>query len=303
MSLSIRSSIDLGTNTCLLLVAEWDSKNGIQRVLTDQSTIVRLGQGVDQNRKLHPDAKKRTFECLEKYANEIERLGGDPSKTVCIGTSQARDAEDAKEFFSEIQKQLSFEFRVLSGDEEARATFEGALLPGMDPNDYAVIDIGGGSTEYMASIGGFSLDLGSVRMTERYLKSDPVTDEEFWICKKEIDQILEPLKDWKKNWVRSLKGLAVAGTATTLAAWHLNLEKFDPDKIHQVRLTTGDLHRMVEELKWRSVDERKKLTGIEEKRADVLLAGAMILWRSMEVLKFSDLQVSCRGLRYAVIGD
>lgn len=301
----IRSSIDLGTNTCLLLVLEdgHEGTSGHAKTVADFSTIVRLGQKVDGARALHPDAIERTLNCLRDYAGKLRELGGDPTATLCVATSQARDAQNGAEFFARVQKETGFLFQVISGDEEARLTFLGALLPGMDPARAAVIDIGGGSTEMVSSHGGQSIDVGSVRFTERFLKSDPVTDEEFWACQAEIDRELQALQPWRAKTARDLQLVAVAGTATTLAAWQLGLEKFEAAPIDEMTLTRGDVHRLVEELKWRSVDERCALPAVERGRADVLLAGALVLWRAMEVLGFADCRVSTRGLRYGVLLD
>ncbi|MCM2323400.1 MAG: Ppx/GppA family phosphatase [Oligoflexia bacterium] len=298
----IRASIDLGTNTCLLLVAEAPSESSKElRVVSDHSTIVRLGQEVDRRRELHPDAIARTLKCLQGYAEVVRAAGGRPEEALCVATSQARDARNGAEFFARVEKETGFRFRVISGDEEARLTFLGGLLPGMDPRSSAVIDIGGGSTEFIGAHGGQSVDVGSVRFTERHLKSDPVTDEEFWACQQAIDEKLEPLRTWRKAAGAPLELVAVAGTATTLAAWQLGLAAFDARKIDEVVLTRGDVHRLVEELKWRTVAERRALTGIEAGRADVLLAGAMVLWRAMEVLDFPFCRVSSRGLRFGAL--
>lgn len=304
----IRASIDLGTNTCLLLVAEAAEKSsfpGELRVVSDHSTVVRLGQGVDRTRELHPDAIARTLACLNRYAEIVRSQGAKPEEAVCVATSQARDAKNGAEFFARVERETGFRFRVISGDEEARMSFLGALLPGMDPARSAVIDIGGGSTEIISRVGGEwggkSIDVGSVRFTERFLKSDPVTDEQFWACQAAIDDALQEFIPWREKMPRDLQLIAVAGTATTLAAWHLELPAFDAAKIDGQTLTRGDVHRQVEELKWRTVEERKRLTGIEAGRADVLLAGAMILWRAMEVLGFPELRVSTRGLRYGAL--
>lgn len=296
----ISSSIDLGTNTCLLLIADVGNDKAV-RVISDHSTVVRLGQGVDRNRELHPDAIVRTLNCLRGYAEKVRAAGADPADTVCVATSQARDARNGLEFFKRVQQETGFRFRVISGDEEARLTFVGGLLPGMNPGSSAVIDIGGGSTEIISAIGGKSVDIGSVRYTERYLKSDPVTDEEFWACQHSIDEMLGALADWRKKISPQTQLVGVAGTATTLASWYLGLEKFDARKIDQVTLTRGDIHRMVEELKWRTVDERMKLPGMEPGRADVLLAGALILWRAMELLDFPSCRISTRGLRFGAL--
>lgn len=297
----LRASIDLGTNTCLLLIAEVDSEGRVTRTVEDHARVVRLGQGVDREKKLAPEAVARALACLKDYSARVRAQGLDPAQTVAVATSQARDARNGAEFFAQVEKETGFKFRILSGDEEARGTFEGALLPGMDPARVAVIDIGGGSTELMARVGGQSLDLGSVRFTERYLKSDPVTDDEFWACEAEIDRMLEAMKPWRAGLPAGTELVAVAGTATTLAAWFLELPEFTAAKIDGTWLARGDLHRMVEELKWRTVTERRELAGIEAGRADVLLAGALILWRTHEILGFSGCWISTRGLRYGVL--
>jgi len=286
------ASIDLGTNTCLLLVQEGEN------VLHDESNVVRLGQGVDQSKKLHPDAIERTFECLKKYATLVRGFGIDPSQVVAVGTAQARDAQNAAEFFSKIKNEIGFQFKVLSGDEEARATFVGAALPGMNISKIVVMDIGGGSTEIVQDNSGKSLNIGAVRMTERFLNSDPVTDEEFWRCEKAIDEALEELKS---HITSSNTLVAVAGTAVTLAMLQLSLKEYDRKKIDGFVLMRGDAHRIVEELKWRSSAERSVMIGMEPKRADVILAGALIFWRVMEVLGFEKAVISTRGLRYGVL--
>ncbi len=297
----IRSSIDLGTNTCLLLIADWDdSRQEVDRVVEDHSTIVRLGQGVDRSRLLAEEAVERTLACLHIYSERIRSLGLDPATAVAVATATARDASNGAEFFARVEKETGFRFRTLSGEEEARSTFLGGLLPGMDPSRSAVIDIGGGSTELMSRSGGLSVDLGSVRFTERFLKSDPVLDAEFWACQEAVDQALSRFLPIREQMAPDTDLVAVAGTATTLGAYFLGLAKFDAPAINEVILSRGDVHRMVEELKWRSHEERKRLAGVESGRADVLLAGALILWRAMELLQFPKCRVSTRGLRFGV---
>ncbi len=299
----LRTSIDLGTNTCLLLVCEMDDATcQVTRVISDHARVVRLGQGVDQNKALHPDAIARTLACLKDYSAIVRAAGADPALTVAVATSQARDSKNAAEFFSLLKRETGFQFRALSGDDEAQLTFLGALLPGMRAESTMVIDIGGGSTELVSGTDGESLDLGSVRFTERFLKSDPVTDAEFWAARAAID---DSLAQFVQRWP-NLRGsqkelLGVAGTCTTLAAWQLELETFSREAIDGLELTRGDIHRMVEELKWRTVAERMELKGMEKGRADVLLAGALILWRTMEALQFKTLKISTRGLRYGVL--
>ena len=297
----LRSSIDLGTNTCLLLIADCDPKGNVLRVVEDVSTIVRLGQGVDQNRRFHPDAMKRTIDCLKGYSERVRAHGLSPAETVAVATASARDVTNSEDFFSQVQAVSGFRFQTISGDREAECSFDGALLPGMDGQRWAVIDIGGGSTELRTSRSGQSLNIGSVRMTERYLKSDPVTDTEYDACLRAVDEALGALQDWRSTLSEGTELLGVAGTVVTLACWKAGLSEFDPDAIHRLTLTREQVGEQVQELRLRSVSERKTLTGIEPARADVLLAGAMILWRSMVVLDFPRLRVSTRGLRFGVL--
>ena len=296
----LKASIDLGTNTCLLLIAEVESRC-VNKVLGDYARIIRLGEGVDKTKYLQPEAIERTLKCLDEYRKIISTAGILPGDVICVATSQARDAENGSEFFARVEADLGFVFRVVSGKDEARLSFKGSLLPNMEASNHAVVDIGGGSTEFVTVNGGLSIDLGSVRFTERYLRSDPITDEEFSICLKEIDNKLEELVDWRSATPSDMQMLAVAGTATTLASWYLRLREFDAAKVEKVQLTSVDLHRMVEELKRMTVGERRDQVGIEPKRADVLLAGAMIMWRIMDKLEFQTCNISSRGLRYGVL--
>ena len=300
--MELRSSIDLGTNTCLLLIAEWDSeRREVGSVRGDHARVVRLGQGVDRDRRLASEAIERTLACLRDYATHVREAGLDPARTIAVATSQGRDAGNGAEFFARVKAETGFVFRVISGADEARLSFRGGLLPGMRAESTAIIDIGGGSTELIGATGGSSIDVGSVRFTERFLKSDPVTDAEFWACQDAIDASLESMQAWRSGLPAGIELVGVAGTVTTLAAWHLGLREWDRAKVDGAVLSRGDIHRMVEELKWRTVAERRELAGVDEGRADVLLAGALILWRAMERLEFPCLHVSTRGLRYGAL--
>ncbi len=298
----LRASIDLGTNTCLMLIAEVES-GLVRKVLGDYARVIRLGEGVDKARSLQPDAIERTLACLEEYSRIISKSGILPGDVICVATSHARDAENGEEFLARVEAERGFRFRVISGSDEARLSFAGSLLPGMDPPGYIVVDIGGGSTEFVTAKEDRSIDLGSVRFTERYLKADPVINEEFSICLNAIDNKLEELVGWRCSIPLDMKMLAVAGTATTLASWYLKLRTFDAYRIENAQLTKENLFQMVDGLKRMSVKERRDQVGIEPKRADVLLAGAMIMWRTMEKLNFHSCNISTRGLRYGVLMD
>ena len=298
----LRASIDLGTNTCLMLLVEVESGQ-VKKVSGDYARIIRLGEGVDQTRSLQPKAIERTLMCLAEYKSIISEAGISPGDVVCVATSQARDASNGEALFAKVEAEYGLRFRVLSGKDEARLSFMGSLLPGMDPSNHAVVDIGGGSTEFVTAKEDRSVDLGSVRFTERYLGSDPVTDEEFRQCLDRVDNKLEELVDWRSSIPADMQMLAVAGTATTLASWYLEQEVFNAAEVENVQLSKENLQQMVEDLKRMTVAERREQVGIEPKRADVLLAGAMIIWRTMEKLRFPNCSVSSRGLRYGVLMD
>jgi len=285
-----------------MLLAEVESGQ-IKKVLGDHARIIRLGEGVDQTRSFQPEAIERTLICLAEYKSIISEAGITSGDVVCVATSQARDASNGGAFFDKVEEECGFKFSVLSGKVEARLSFMGSLLPGMDQSNHAVVDIGGGSTEFVTAKEDLSVDLGSVRFTERYLKSDPVTDEEYMICLDKIDSKLEELVGWRSSIPADMQMLAVAGTATTLASWHLEQEAFSVAEVEKVQLSKENLQKMVEDLKSMTVAERREQVGIETKRADVLLAGAMIMWRTMEKLIFPTCNISTRGLRYGVLTD
>ena len=304
----IRASIDLGTNTCLLLIAEWDEKrNELTRIVSDDSTVVRLGEGVDQSRLLQSIPMNRVLACLQNYVYKVKAANLSPQEVLCVATSQARDAKNSEEFFLRVKQETGFEFLTLSGDEEARYTFLGALLPGMDPAQTAVIDIGGGSTEITTLDWAQSVDIGSVRLTERCFKSTfavpdaPVITDEFKACEQLIDGALRVFLGRLNASPKTYQLVAVAGTATSLAAWHLNLDKFDANTIDQSWLTQESLFEMVQKLKSFTLVETRKIPLMDPKRADVILAGSMILWRAMRLLDFKECRVSSRGLRFGVL--
>jgi exopolyphosphatase / guanosine-5'-triphosphate,3'-diphosphate pyrophosphatase len=296
-----KASIDLGTNTCLLLIGEVRPEGVFP--IDEYAEVIGLGRGVDHTGMLADDAMARAIDCLTKYKSRLVPYGIRPEDVFCVGTAQARDAKNAGDFFSRVERELGFRFRTLTPDEEARATFQGALLPGASVADAVVIDIGGGSTEIASHSEGVSLQIGAVRFTERFFgKGLPVTDNEFWSCRDAIDGALTAaFPSATLNISGPGSWFAVAGTATSLAQWYLESPEFNREAIESVELTRGDLHRMVEDLKWRNFEETSQIAGIGKKRADVILAGSMILWRTAEYFKVPTVRVSTRGLRYGIL--
>lgn len=307
---NLKASIDLGTNTCLLLIVEWDVlKNTWIQILEDQSRVVKLGEKVDATRTLQPEAMKRTLICLQDFRQRLDHYHIQPQQVMAVTTATARDALNSTDFFKEVENTTGIRFKTLSGHQEAQAAFEGGLPTQLHlhPEQAVIVDIGGGSTElttYQSSkLLAQSLQMGSVRFTDRYFSTE-VTDETFWKCRSAIDTLLIAQRDQfiKEGVVFDQKQLiAVAGTATTLARVHGGMAQYDREQLDQTILTRGDLHRLVEELKWRNLDERRLFLGVDANRAEVILAGAMILWRVLEIYGFKQTLVSTRGLRFGVL--
>jgi exopolyphosphatase / guanosine-5'-triphosphate,3'-diphosphate pyrophosphatase len=274
--------VDLGTNTTRLLVA--DVADGHVEEVARRTEITRLGEGVDERRKLLPVPIARVRNVLADYRRELEELGAE--RTLAVGTSAIRDAENGEAFLGEIEWSYGFTTRLLSGEEEAELTLRGVdsgreLEPGT-----LVLDIGGGSTELIADGSRTSLDLGSVRLTERFLHSDPPTDEELAAAAQQVDEALPDLE---------LKhAIGVAGTVTTLAA--LELGEYDPERVHGHRLSREAVEAQLERLASLPLAERRELPGIEPKRAPVIVAGAVIVREVLERYGLDELEVSERDI-------
>lgn len=293
------AALDMGSNTTLMLIC--DVVDGaITHVYSDHSTVTRLGQDIDKTGQIHPEALERMDQCLGLYRDLMNQENVE--KVVAVATSAARDAKNKDEFF-EITSKHNIPVKIIPGSEEANVTFRGSTFDLKKAEGVAVIDVGGGSTEVIAGkdgeIKGFSLDVGSVRMTERFFTAHPVKSEE-----------LEKLKDFlkaefQKN-AASLpgpedvkKGIAVAGTPTTLSMLIQEIN-FQEDKVHGFELKTTDLENWTDRLAAMTVEERQDLTGMNPKRADVIVAGVCILKAAMEHLGLKKLTVSTKGVRYGL---
>jgi exopolyphosphatase / guanosine-5'-triphosphate,3'-diphosphate pyrophosphatase len=282
--------IDIGTNSVLLLVAEGG------KAVVDRAIITRLGQGVDASGKLHPDAVERTLEAVRRHAAEARSLGAKPFAT---GTSALRDAANRDAFLAPAREILGRDVCLLSGDEEAELTYRGGLA-GLDlPHGVrTVVDIGGGSTEIVvgdeAGIRSkVSLQVGSVRLSERFVRADPPAPEEVEALRAQVRGLLATTAP-----VAPL--VAVAGTATTLSAMHLGLEPYDPGRVHGHRLGRADLAFLVDRLLAVPLAERSRIRGVEPARAEVLPAGALLLAEIMDRAGAAEAMISDRGLRWGV---
>jgi exopolyphosphatase/guanosine-5'-triphosphate,3'-diphosphate pyrophosphatase len=302
---TLRAGIDIGTNTILLLIAEVTGGK-VARVLEDHVRVVRLGQGVDKNRAFRPEAMDRARACFADYSEILKKYPGIELRAVA--TSGSRDAKNSAEFFSEINARYQIPIRVISGEEEAALSFYGALPDDIrDPAAVAVLDIGGGSTE-IVGLGGqgklvrFSFDMGCVRMNERYLKSDPPIASQI----QELRDFVQGQLALQPEIIAALKGktlIGVAGTATYLASSALNLPKFIPEKVNGSKLTLENISFLIEKFRAVPASARLGVGGMDSGRADVIVAGAIILQEFLRAAAYSELRISTRGLRYGAVLD
>ena len=284
------AAVDCGTNTIKLLVADISrSGDGTEHSLVRELRIVRLGQGVDRTGRLADEALARVFAAAEEYAAIVESHGVDALRFVA--TSAVRDASNADVFTEGIRARMGVWPEIASGAEEAQLSYDGATrsLP-VVPSPVAVLDIGGGSTELIVgdpSAGSgpaghvraaHSLDIGSVRIHERLMPSDPPTAEELRAATRTVDGALDTLPSYGVHVERAPTLVGVAGTVTTVAKLLLGLETYDRDRVHHASFPLADVHDLAARLVSMTVAERERL-GVPAGRSDVIGAGAVILDR------------------------
>jgi exopolyphosphatase/guanosine-5'-triphosphate,3'-diphosphate pyrophosphatase len=297
--------LDIGTNTILCLIAELAS--GGFAVLDDLAEIARLGEGVDANRRIAEESERRSVQVLKRYLERCEILG--VHEIIAVGTSALRDAENSREVRGRWRSQLGLDVRVISGGEEAAYSFL-AVQKGLSlgNRELLVVDIGGGSTEFIRGNAGgvlaaLSTDLGSVRLTERFLHSDPVSAEECAAMIALLDHELSCIGDRWRDPMGALVLVGIAGTFTTLAAVEKRLTRYSHSQVHGSALELAEVRRQVRLYGARSLAERKKIPGLEPKRADVILAGACLVERLMIAFDSQRLIVSDQGVRYGLLHE
>ncbi len=297
------AAVDCGTNSIRLLVADLDPATGELKDLDRRMTIVRLGQGVDRTGRLAPEALERTFAACREYAGIIRELGAE--KLRFVATSASRDAENRDDFVRGVVEILGVEPEVITGDQEAEFSFTGATkeLTGRPDVDtpYLVVDIGGGSTEFVLGSdtvrAARSVDIGCVRMTERHLVrdgkiiADPPGEEQIAAIKADIARALDqaaetvPLSE-----ARTLVGLA--GSVTTVAAIALGLSEYDSAAIHHSRIPLSQVREITHRLLTTTHEERAEIPAIHPGRVDVIAAGALVLLSIMERMGAEEVVVS-----------
>ena len=274
--------VDLGTNSTRLLAADVEGER-VEEV-ERRTEITRLGEGVDERRKLLPLPIARVRNVLSDYRRELERLGAE--RVLTIATSAVRDAENGEAFLGEIEWSYGFTTRLLTGGEEAALALRGVATGRRLDEGTLVLDVGGGSTELITTGERTSIDVGSVRLSERHLHSDPPSRDELEAAARDVRRLLPRLEP--------SGAIGVAGTITTLAA--LELGGYDAARVHGYRLSREAVEQQLERLAALPLAERRELPGLEPERAPVILGGVVIVREVLERYGLDALEVSERDL-------
>ena len=296
------AAIDCGTNTIKLLIGD------LPEVAVRESRMVRLGQGVDATGRLAPEALERAFAAIDEYADLITAHGAE--RVRFCATSATRDAANAAEFTAGVHSRLGIDPEVLSGEEEARLAFDGAVRgTPAGPEPVLVVDVGGGSTELILGerasgpFAAYSMDIGSVRLHERLLGGDPATPDQVAACVAAIDAALD---ECPVHPASAASVIGVAGTVTTVAAGVLGLPAYDRDLIHGRVLDVADVHRTVDHLVRLTRAERLALGFVHPGRVDVIDAGALIVDRVLRRVTVPTVTVAetdiLDGIAWSLVG-
>jgi exopolyphosphatase/guanosine-5'-triphosphate,3'-diphosphate pyrophosphatase len=288
------AAVDLGTNSTRLLVADVDE--GRLGEIVRETRITRLGEGVDERRRLLPAPIARVRNVLTDYRREAERLGAE--RTLAIATSAVRDADNGEAFLGEVEWSYGFETRLLSGHEEAQLTYRGITSGRAIGRETLIVDIGGGSTELVA--GGpdgltfhDSLDVGCVRLTERFLPGDPPSEEELDACAAAVRALLDERVPAD---VAQPAAVGVAGTITSIAALDLGLDEYDPERVHGHVIPAAGVEAQLRRLASMPVAERRQIRPLEPERAPVIVAGTVILREILRRFALDGIEASERDI-------
>ena len=275
------AAVDMGTNSTRLLVAEADGGGpaGPLTTIERHMHITRLGQGVNATGRLHPDAVERTLAVLRKYRDVMDATGVEGLRATA--TSAARDAANRDELVGPATEILGTAPEVITGHEEGHLTFLGATAGLAEPGPYLVVDIGGGSTEFVVGTdrpeGAISIDVGCVRLSEAFLHSDPPAPEELSAAISVVGDHLADVDRALPAAAAAKTLIGVAGTVTTVAAVEMGLPAYDPERIHGFRLTREAAEDVFRTLATESAAQRRHNPGLEAERVDVIVGGTAVL--------------------------
>jgi exopolyphosphatase/guanosine-5'-triphosphate,3'-diphosphate pyrophosphatase len=289
------AAIDCGTNSIRLLVADIDVDAGTLRDVDRRMEIVRLGLDVDRTGRFAPDALERTIDACRRFGEIVRETGA--ARVRFVATSASRDVSNRDEFVAGVRGALAVEPEVVTGDEEAALSFAGATreLSGHVAEPVLVVDIGGGSTEFVlgahAVQAARSVDVGCVRLTERHLRSDPPTGDEVAAARTDIDAAISLARETVPlEAARTMVGLA--GSVTTVAAMALGLPSYLPERIHHARVGSDDVRRVARQLLTMNHDGRAALPFMHPGRVDVIGAGALVLATILDSVPVDEVVVS-----------
>jgi exopolyphosphatase / guanosine-5'-triphosphate,3'-diphosphate pyrophosphatase len=298
------AAIDLGTNTVRVLVAVTDRATGLVPRWADQ-TVTRLGEGLAGRGTLAPAAAERTLAAIRRYRDRARALGAE--QVLLVATAAVRQARDGREFLARLRAERGLVPRVVSGEEEAALTLLGAVWGlGTVADTYALVDIGGGSTEVLVAEGAqalvaVSLPLGVVQLVERFFVHDPVEPRDLAACRVHVDARLRAEVRPRVQPYRPTTLVATAGTPTTLAALDLGLPAYDPARVRGHRLSALAIDQLTMRLAALRLAERAETPGLEPGRADVIVPGAIVLAAVLAALDLPVVVVSDAGLREGVL--
>ena len=293
--------VDIGTNSTRLLVAEVDADSGSVRELERHSRVTRLGDGVDSSGSLSQEAMQRVFDTLADYRAAIDVQGA--SANLAVLTSAVRDAANGAEFAARVREDFGLDARVLRGEEEAQLTFLGAMAGRpADAEPTVVIDIGGGSTEFVvgrerAAGMHVSLPAGVVRMSERHIHSDPPAPPELQALARDVHStVIDGLPAAERASVK--QGIAVAGTATSAASIDQELDPYDPARVHGYVLQLGTIELLLARLADMTERQRRQVVGLNPDRAPTIVAGMILLREALVAFALEEVEVSEHDILY-----
>ncbi|MBN1253737.1 MAG: Ppx/GppA family phosphatase [Deltaproteobacteria bacterium] len=294
------AAIDIGSNTILLLIGQITHQGSLE-VVIDCGETSRLGSGLYRGGRLNTVSVKKSIIALKHFYSLCQKEG--VSEIACVGTNALRLATDTNKFIRKIQKECNIYPVIISEEEEARFSYLSVQKDPFMPKDAVVMDVGGGSTEYIFRRGEsspdqlemLSLPLGAVRLTEEFVHTDPPSRDACLKLQDEIDKVSREIPPILPGAI-----IGIGGTAVTLGAIHLGLDSFDGEKIHALHLTVDEMGDQVKKLQEKDLIARKKVKGLPPDRADIILAGAMIILATMERLHKDVLHISSHGLRYGL---
>jgi exopolyphosphatase/guanosine-5'-triphosphate,3'-diphosphate pyrophosphatase len=291
----VLASIDIGTNSILLLIAEQRGQELVP--IYQEARVARLGETVGNTKLLTDDAQQRAFDIISDYLKICTEYAVRDIKAC--GTAALRNARNSKVFVDRLANDLGLTVDIISDKQEANLSFQANAAS--FGRDIVVMDIGGGSTEFITENDAISLGLGVVELTESFLHADPPTDNEVAALRAHVHTHL--MRELDRRYCRDSVPtmVAAAGTPTTLAAMRDAIDPYDPERVHGSKLDLGDIEKLIDRIHRATLDERRMMPGLQRGREDVILAGAILLHEAMKLLGFDETIISDRGVRWGLL--